>query len=153
MAAFAYPVHPRPSCHAVVSDGDRIVLIKRGGEPYRGWWGLPGGAVELGETVVEALRREVWEETGLEVEIDRFLTYKDAVNRDAADRVRFHYVILFFAARPVGGTLRARDDAADAVWVPWDQLPSYRLIPGTEQVLAAWEAQVGRQQPSLPDAP
>lgn len=135
-----YPVHPRPSCHAVVSDGDRVLLVQRGGEPFRGWWGLPGGAVELGETVAEALRREVREETGLEVEIERFLMYKDAVNRDETDRVRFHYVILFFSARPVGGTLRASDDAAQALWVPRHRLSDYRLVPGTEQVLAAWEA-------------
>ena len=140
MARFQYPSHPRPSCHAVVSDGERVLLVKRGGEPFRGWWGLPGGAVELGETVAEALRREVREETGLEIEIERFLTYKDAVNRDEDDRIRFHYVILFFAARPVAGTLRANDDAAEAVWVPRDQLGRYRLVPGTEQVLQAWEA-------------
>ncbi|WP_278199612.1 NUDIX hydrolase [Thermaerobacter subterraneus] len=140
LATFQYPSHPRPSCHAVVSDGRRVVLVRRGGEPFRGWWGLPGGAVELGETVEEALRREVREETGLEVEVQGLLTYKDAVNRDEAQRIRFHYVILFFAARPVGGTLQAADDAAEAAWVPWEEVDRFRLVPGTRQVLAAWRA-------------
>lgn len=130
----------------MVSDGERLVLVRRGGEPFRGWWGLPGGAVELGETVEEALRREVLEETGLEVEVEGFLTYKDAVNRDEAQRVRFHYVILFFAARPVGGRLQASDDAAEAVWVPWSEVDRYRLVPGTQQVLAAWRAARARSR-------
>jgi len=124
----------------VVSDGDRVLLVQRGGASFRGWWGLPGGAAALGVTGAEARRREVREEHRTEAEIERVLMYKDAVNRDETERVRFHYVILFFSARPVGGTLRASDDAAQALWVPRHRLSDYRLVPGTEQVLAAWEA-------------
>lgn len=132
-----YPEHPRPSCHAVIPDatGRRLVLIQRGGEPYRGWWGLPGGAVELGETVEEALRREVREETGLEIAVDRLLTLKDAIGRDEERRITYHFVILFFTARLLGGRLRAGDDAAGARWVAVADLDAYPLVPGAAEVI------------------
>lgn len=131
----AFPAHPRPSCHAVIADGRRLVLVERAHEPYRGWWGLPGGAVELGETVEEALRREVREETGLLVGIGRFLTLKDAIACDARNRIVYHYVILFFQATLLGGELRAGDDAARAVWVETGDLGRYRLVPGVDEVV------------------
>ncbi len=127
--------HPRPSCHAVIADGRRLVLVERAHEPYRGWWGLPGGAVELGETVEEALRREVREETGLDVDVGGFLTLKDAIACDARNRILYHYVILFFRATLLGGELRAGDDAASAVWVEAAELHRYRLVPGIEDVI------------------
>ncbi len=131
------PLHPRPSCHAVIPDetGQRLVLIQRACEPYRGWWGLPGGAVELGETVEEALRREVREETGLEIAVDRLLTLKDAIGRDDEQGITYHFVILFFSARLLGGRLRAGDDAASAEWVPVSELPRYPLVPGADEVI------------------
>lgn len=131
----AFPAHPRPSCHAVIADGRRLVLVERAHDPYRGWWGLPGGAVELGETVEEALRREVREETGLLVGVDRFLTLKDAIACDAQNRIVYHYVILFFQATLLGGELRAGDDAARAVWVDARDLGRYRLVPGVDEVV------------------
>lgn len=132
---------PRPSCHAVVRDGTRVLLVLRGRPPFAGWWGLPGGAVEAGETVAEALAREVREETGLEVEVGPLLGYKDGIARDARGRLRHHYVILFFLARPRGGRLEAASDAADARWVEAAELPRLRLVPGAEEVLrraGAW---------------
>lgn len=132
----AFPAHPRPSCHAVIADGPRLVLVERAHEPYRGWWGLPGGAVELGETVEEALRREVREETGLDVDVGRFLTLKDAIACDARNRILYHYVILFFRATLLGGELRAGDDAARAVWAEAGDLGRFRLVPGLEEVVA-----------------
>lgn len=131
-----YPHAPRPSCHAVIRDGGRVLLVKRGGPPFRGYWGLPGGAVELGETVATALVREVREETGLEVAAGRFLDYVDAVSRDDAGRVRYHYVILFFCAELLGGSLAAASDAAEAVWFTPAQLAGLPLVPGAERILA-----------------
>lgn len=127
--------HPRPSCHAAIVAGGRLVLIQRAHEPFRGWWGLPGGAVELGETVTEALKREVQEETGLQITPGRFLTLRDAIGRDAASGVRYHYVILFFQAELLGGELRAGDDAARAEWVGPGELRRYSLVPGAEDVI------------------
>lgn len=132
-----YPRHPRPSCHAVIPDpaGSRLLLIQRASEPYRGWWGLPGGAIELGETVEEALRREVQEETGLEIAPGRLLTLKDAIGCDAEQRVTYHFVILFFTATLLGGELRAGDDAASAAWVEVSELDRYPLVPGAAEVI------------------
>lgn len=115
--ARAYPAHPLSSCHALVRNGDRILLVQRARPPLQGCWGLPGGGVELGETVEEAVVREVREETGLQVEVSRFLGYANAIDRDEADRVRYHYVILYFEVHVTGGLLHAGDDAAHAEWV------------------------------------
>lgn len=110
-------------------------MVRRAHDPYRGRWGLPGGAVELGETVHAALRREVMEETGIAIDVGHFLVYKDAISRDAEGRVRFHYVVFFFTARPVGGTLAADSDAAEARWVECARLPELDLTPGADDVL------------------
>lgn len=133
--------HPRPSCHAAIVAGGRLVLIQRAHEPFQGWWGLPGGAVELGETVKEALEREVREETGLEITPGRFLALRDAIGRDQTSGIRYHYVILFFQAELLGGELRAGDDAARAEWVGREELRRYNLVPGIEDVIhMAWDS-------------
>lgn len=116
--AKAYPSHPLVSCHALIRDGTSILLVERKRPPHQGCWSLPGGGVELGETVEEALRREVREETGLEIGAPRFLNYVDAIEQDDTGRIRYHYVILYFEAEVAGGRLRAGDDAAAAEWVP-----------------------------------
>jgi len=116
-------------------DGDRVLLVRRAHPPLQGYWGLPGGRVELGETVTEALLREVREETGLTVTIDRYLGYVDAIDRDEAGRVRYHYVVQYFAARPAGGTLAAADDAADARWVRLAEIPALQVSDAVEWCL------------------
>lgn len=128
--------HPRPSCHAAIVHDGRILLIQRGHDPYKGRWGFPGGGVELGETVAEALRREVYEETGLQVAVGPFLALKDAIGRGNNDDILYHYVILFFAAFVVAGDLRAGDDAAQALWVPKESLNRHPLVPGAEEIMS-----------------
>lgn len=112
-----YPSHPIPSCNALIRDGERVLLIQRGRPPFQGYWSLPGGGVELGETLAEALVREVREETGLAVAPGRFLDYADAINHDEAGRVQFHYLIMHFEVHLIGGELQPGDDATDARWV------------------------------------
>lgn len=144
--------YPRPSCHAVLIDGDAVLLVRRANEPFRGSWGLPGGAVELGETVVEALRREVREETGLEIEVGPLVRYKDAIGRDPDSReIRHHYVVLFFLAYPVGGRLRAASDAAEVRWVPRGRLEELQLVPDAAEIVdAAWRLRAGTTGPDRP---
>lgn len=113
-----------------------MLLVKRGSQPYRGYWGLPGGAVELGETVAAALAREVREETGLDVTVGKFLDYIDAISRDEDGRVRYHYVIFFFVAEVTGGTLTPSSDAAEAAWFEPEALRALPLTPGADRILA-----------------
>lgn len=131
-----FPAHPRPSCHAVVLENQRVLLVQRGHEPFRGYWGLPGGAVELGETVADALRREVKEETGLDVTVGPFIQFHDGIQFEG-QRVRHHYVILYFLAQPVGGLLRAASDAADVRWQQLEELDQLRLVPGAKEIVLA----------------
>src|SRR5215207_10692516 len=119
------PARPVLGAAAVVIDGGRVVLIRRGKAPSAGEWSIPGGAVELGESVEAALRREVREETGLEIAVGRFLEVFERVERDADGAVRFHFVVLDYAATVTGGTLRAGDDAAEAAWVDPSELDRY----------------------------
>lgn len=133
--ARAYSDRPLPSCHALVQDGDLVLLIKRANEPFKGLWGIPGGGVELGETVAEALQREVREETGLAVEPERMLGYKDAIYRDPAGRIRYHYVVFYFLARPTGGRLQAASDAADARWVDYRDFGGLQVTDAVGQCL------------------
>jgi ADP-ribose pyrophosphatase YjhB (NUDIX family) len=131
-----YPTHPIPSCNALVCDGERFLLIQRGRPPFQGYWSLPGGGVELGETIAQALVREVREETGLAVEPGRFLGYADAINHDAAGRVQFHYLIMHFEVQLIGGELQVGDDAADARWVTPAEARGLLITDTVERALA-----------------
>lgn len=110
-----------------------VLLIRRGQEPLKGEWSLPGGAVELGETLEEAIRREVLEETGLVVEPLRMIETFDRISRDAAGRVRYHYVLVDFLCRVRGGSLACATDAVEARWAGPDELDG--LTPLTVQVI------------------
>ncbi len=111
-----YPEAPLVGVGAIIRSDDRIVLIRRSHEPSRGRWTFPGGLVELGETVRDAARREALEETGLLVEIEEVAAVLDNVIRDEEGRIRYHYVIVDFLARPVGGRLQPGSDVSDVRW-------------------------------------
>jgi ADP-ribose pyrophosphatase YjhB (NUDIX family) len=109
----------------VVRDG-RALLVRRGKEPLYGRWVVPGGTVELGETLEEALVREMEEETGLRVEPVEVLTVFDRIDRDGG-RVAYHYVIVDYLCRWRSGDARAASDALEVAWVSADELPRYEL--------------------------
>jgi len=111
---------------AVVIHEARVLLIKRGKEPLRGRWVVPGGTVELGETLQAALAREVLEETGLVVAPREVVTVFDRIERDAAG-VRYHYVIVDYLCDYVSGEPRAATDAEDVALVALADLPRYDL--------------------------
>jgi len=125
-----YPNAPIVGVGAIIHDGMHILLIRRDREPAKGRWTFPGGVVELGETINDALRREALEETGLEVEPGELVAIVDRIVRDDGGRIQYHYVILDFLARPVGGALRPGDDASEARWV---SLTSLDELDVTEQ--------------------
>ena len=108
-------------------DGDRVLLVRRAQEPLKGAWSLPGGVVEIGETLRAALIREVREETCLDVEVGPVIEVLDRISRDADGRVEYHYVIVDYVCRVVGGLLACASDAEDARWVSGADLPHYNL--------------------------
>ena len=125
-----YPDYPRVGVGAVVLDGDRVLLIQRGGTTLPGKWSIPGGLVELSETTREAVCREISEECGLEIDLVDVCGVLDRVVRDPDGRVRYHWVLVDFLAVTRGGTLCAGDDAADARWVPIDEVETYDTTDG-----------------------
>jgi 8-oxo-dGTP diphosphatase len=125
-----YPERPIVAVGAVILDEDRVLLIQRGQEPLKGEWSLPGGAVEIGETLEAALAREVREETSLDVVVGPVVEVFDSIRRDAGGRPEYHYVIVDYACRVRDGTPTAPargTDAADVCWVPVGELERYRV--------------------------
>ena len=121
---------------ALIIEGDRILLVERGHEPLKGWWSLPGGVVEAGERLEDAARREVREETGLEVEIVCLVEIFERIMLDAGGRLEYHYVLMDYLCRPAGGELCAADDASRVRWVTELELRDLKITEGTPAVIA-----------------
>lgn len=117
-----YPLAPIVGVGAVVIHEDRVLLIRRGHEPMKGQWSLPGGALEVGETLLEGVRREVREETGLEVAPVALIEVVDRISHDAESRIQFHYVLLDYLCRVTGGEVCCATDAIDVRWARRDEL-------------------------------
>lgn len=119
--------------------GDEVLLIRRGREPMIGRWSVPGGALEVGETVAGGVAREVWEETGVRVRPVEMVATLDRISRDDEGRVRFHYVLLdwlcVLAEPGSGADLRCGDDASEAAWARIDALDEFGLEPVTLEVI------------------
>ena len=130
-----YPERPIVGVGAVVLDGGRVVLVKRAHEPLTGEWSLPGGAVDVGETLEEAIRREIREETCLEVEVGPIVDVLDRIRYDPDGRVKFHYVLIDFLCRPCGGTLQCASDAEEAAWAERADLGRYGVAEATISVI------------------
>ena len=137
MTAREYPERPIVGVGAVIFDEDRVLLIQRGHAPMLGEWSLPGGALEVGETLEEGVKREVLEETGLVVVPVAMVEVFDRIARNDAGRVQFHYVLVDFLCRVTGGSAACASDAVDLRWAGRDELDS--IAPFTRDViLKAW---------------
>lgn len=130
-----YPARPIIGVGVVVWRGDEVLLIERGKPPSQGTWSIPGGAQEVGETVAEAGRREVLEETGIEVEITSLVDVVDSIRPDGEGRIRSHYTLIDLTGEWVGGELRPGDDASDCRWVALADLPAYELWSETLRII------------------
>jgi ADP-ribose pyrophosphatase YjhB (NUDIX family) len=136
-----YPDAPRVGVGAVVLDGDRVLLVQRGRAPSQGKWSVPGGLLDLGERLEDAVVREVEEECGLRVQVlglcgvlDR-IVHGDEPDADGRGLVRYHWVIIDYVAAVVGGTLQAGSDAAQARWVPLADLDRYDTTAGLASMI------------------
>jgi len=149
-----FPAYPRVGVGGVVIDRDRVLLVRRGREPLKGKWSIPGGLVEVGESLAGAVRREVKEETGLEVEpletigiFERILPARTGGGRGRSPgRIRYHYILIDYACHlATGAQLRrpgstrvlpkAASDATEARWVTREELARYRLTPQTHELI------------------
>ncbi len=130
-----YPDAPLVGVGGIVIERDRVLLVRRGHAPLRGEWSIPGGVLEVGETVREAAVREVFEETGLTVEVGELLGVFDRILRDAEERTLYHYVLVDFLCRRIAGDLQAAADAADARWFTDGELGSLSLAEDTAAVI------------------
>src|ERR1035438_7537762 len=141
-----YPMRPFLGVGALIFEGRSILLVERAKEPLKGYWSLPGGIVEAGEKLDAAIRREVLEETGLEIEIEALFEIFERIMPDAEGRPEYHYVLMDYLCRMTGGQLEAASDVSRALWATEQELSGYRLTEGT---LAVVERAFAKLQPKL----
>jgi ADP-ribose pyrophosphatase len=131
----AYPNHPQVAVGAIVFNEDKVLLVLRGKPPSKNLWSIPGGRVKLGETLQQAVEREIGEETGLTIIAREPIYTFDVVERDEKGRIRFHYVIVDLAADYLSGEPRPGDDAIDVRWVSPKDAKTLKVSPATVNLL------------------
>ena len=130
-----YPERPILGVGAVIIRGDRVLLVRRATEPLKGEWSVPGGVLELGEKLREAVRREVLEETGLQVEPGEVLDVFDSIFRDQQGRTQYHYVVIDYLCHSMSEEAKAASDVSEVRWVRADELAAMGLRDAIEQVV------------------
>jgi 8-oxo-dGTP diphosphatase len=130
-----YPARPLVGVGAIILRRGRILMAQRGKEPLKGWWSLPGGALETGESLADGVCREVLEETGLEVRPTGMFEIFERIMRDSRGRPEYHFVLVDYLCRITGGTLCAGDDCCRVEWVRRQDLPSLQITEGTLAVI------------------
>lgn len=141
-----YPDFPRVGVAAVVVRDQKVLLVQRGREPAKGLWGLPGGLLELGETLAEGARREVLEECAIHIEVGSVVGVFEPIQRDNAGRIRYHYVVVDLLATYLAGEPKPADDADDVRWIRLDALDDLPMLPETRAIIRQAAAPPG--QPS-----
>ena len=138
-----FPEAPLVGVGAIIIEDARVLLVKRAHPPMQAQWSIPGGVLEVGELVREAAVREAREETGLIVDPGDLLGVYDRVLHHADGRVQYHYVLIDFLCRRVGGELQAASDAAEVRWFAREELPALTLAEDTQDVIAKGFRKVG----------
>lgn len=148
-----YPDRPLAGVGGVVIAEGRALLIRRGSPPLEGQWSIPGGMLELGETLVEGVQRELAEETGIDVRVLDLIEVFERIDLDSRGKPQYHFVILDYLCEKVGGALRAGSDVTDAAWAAPSQLAQYSLAPAATRVIRkAFEmARARDRSPRPPD--
>ena len=135
MSKHEYPTSPQSAVGAVVIHDGRVLLVKRGKPPGKGLWAIPGGRIELGETLQEAAEREVKEEAGVIIQAKNPIYVFDVINRDQEGRIQFHYVIVDLMADYVSGNPHPQDDALDVRWFTAENLDHFNVSEVTRRLL------------------
>lgn len=135
MSKREYPESPVVGVGAVVIKDGKVLLVKRGVDPKKGLWAIPGGSLKLGETLQEGAEREIMEETGITIRAKEPVYSFDFFERDGDGRVRFHYVIVDMMADYIGGEVQGADDALEARWVSPDELKYLEVSRNTLKIL------------------
>lgn len=130
-----YPDRPVVGVGGVLISGDRALLVKRGRPPLEGEWSIPGGMLELGETLIEGVQRELAEETGLVVRVAGLIEVFERISLDSAGRPQYHFVVLDYLCEMVRGEGRAGSDAAEIAWTSDAELAQYSLTPAATRVI------------------
>lgn len=130
-----YPDRPFVSVAVAVRDGDRLLITRRKNEPRRGRWALPGGVIEVGETVREAAVRELQEECGIEIQPLRVVDVADRVFRDEEGRVQYHYVLVVLLSKYLSGEVKSSSDIDAAEWVQEENLDGYDIPREVREVM------------------
>ncbi|HTC31910.1 MAG TPA: NUDIX hydrolase [Bryobacteraceae bacterium] len=130
-----YPSRPFLGVGALIFEDEKILLVERGKEPLKGYWSLPGGIVETGEKLEEAIRREVAEETGLDVDPYFMFEIFERIMPDAEGKPEYHYVLIDYLCRRLSGEPVAASDVSRVAWVSEGELAGYRLTEGTLGVI------------------
>jgi 8-oxo-dGTP diphosphatase len=130
-----YPSAPIVGVGGVVIRGGRALLIKRGGPPLQGQWSIPGGTLELGESLQEGVRRELLEETGIEVKVLDLIEVFDRIFRDASGKIQYHFVIVDYLCEALSGEASPASDVTHTAWVTQEDLKAYNLTEAATRVL------------------
>jgi 8-oxo-dGTP diphosphatase len=135
-----YPERPLIGVGGVVISDGRALLIRRGGPPLEGQWSIPGGMLELGETILAGVRRELFEETGIDVRVGELIEVFERIDLDRSGKARYHFVVLDYLCEVAGGEARAGSDVVDVAWVLPSELGKYSLTEAaTRVILRAFE--------------
>jgi len=122
-----YSQRPLVGVGAVIIENDEVLLVKRAKEPKANFWTIPGGLIELGETIHDALKREIREECQVEIELKEIIDVVDYIEKDDEDNIKYHYVLVDFEAKIVGGTLAPGSDVLETRWVSFSELKTLNL--------------------------
>ncbi len=143
-SARIYPTRPYLAVSAAVFRDGRALIVRRARPPAHGLYTLPGGGVELGETLEQAVIREIREETALEIEPVALVGFRQAIARDAAGRIERHFVILPFAARFIRGEISLNEELAEAHWLGPEEISGLETTEGLAAIVAAASERLGR---------
>ena len=130
-----YPERPIIGVGGVVISDGRVLLVRRGGPPLQGRWSIPGGSLEVGETLIEGVQRELAEETGIDVRVRTLIEVFERIDRDASGKLQYHFVVLDYLCEATQGTARAGSDVTEVAWAAPAELEQYALTEIASRVI------------------